>query len=279
MLPVAIQLYSLRGDNEKDFPGTLRKVKAMGYQGVEFAGLYGYPADEVKRLLDGIGLAPVSAHIPFVDMLADPEGALRPFAEIGCPFAAIPYLTPEYRPGAEKFDEVIEGAKVIGAAAKKLGMTLCYHNHDFEFEKIDGEYALDVLYREVPPTLLQTELDLCWVNVGGEEPAAYLRKYTGRAPLVHLKDFVMPGKKPAKMYDLIGIDDRATKGAAAADTAAFEFRPLGYGVQDMPALLRASEDAGAQWLIVEQDEPSVGRTSLECAEMSIDYLKENYLKG
>ena len=85
---------------------------------------------------------------------------------------------------------MIEGAKVLGEAAKKKGMTLLYHNHDFEFALIDGEYALDVLYREVPASLLETELDICWVNISGEDPAAYIRKYAGRAPVVHLKDFI-----------------------------------------------------------------------------------------
>jgi sugar phosphate isomerase/epimerase len=70
--------------------------------------------------------------------------------------------------------------------------------------KLDGEYALDVLYREVSAEMLQTELDTCWVNVGGENPSDYVRKYTGRAPIVHLKDFT--GSKSENMYALIGTD-------------------------------------------------------------------------
>jgi len=267
--PIALQLYSVRDDLEKDFEGTLRKVKAFGYDGVEFAGLYGRKPKAIKKMLKEIGLTAVSAHVPFADLMADPQGMVSDYAEIGCKFIAIPYLTPEYRPNAEKFSEVIEGAKVLGQAAKERGLTLLYHNHDFEFEKINGEYALDILYKSVPADLLQTQLDTCWVNVAGEDPSAYLLKYTGRSPVVHLKDFVMPGKRPAKMYELIGIQDEQ-KGAEAE---VFEFRPLGMGAQDFPKILQACAAVGAQWVVVEQDRPSMGKTAMECAEASIKYLK------
>lgn len=264
--PIALQLYSVRDALAADFAGVLRQVKEMGYDGVEFAGLYGHSAEEVRALCAENGLVPVSAHVPFVDMMQDP-GLLSDYAEIGCRFVVIPYLTEEYRPGQPKFAEVIEGAKMLGEKANALGMKLCYHNHDFEFVKVDGEYALDILYREVPADLLQTQIDTCWVNVGGEDPAAYVRKYAGRAEIVHLKDFA--GQKSERMYALIGIDDGKDEG----DTGAFEFRPLGCGRQNIPAILAACEDAGADWVVVEQDQPSMGKTPLECAKTSIDYLR------
>ena len=264
--PIALQVYSVREDAAADFYGTLKAIKAMGYDGVEFAGLYGHTAAEVKGWCQELGLVPVSAHVPFVDMMNDPE-LIKTYAEIGCSYVVIPYLTEEYRPGQAKFSEVIEGARMLGEKANALGMTLCYHNHDFEFVKLDGEYALDVLYREVPASLLQTQIDTCWVNVGGENPAQYLRKYAGRAQIVHLKDFA--GQKSERMYALIGIDDGKDDG----ETGAFEFRPVGYGKQDFPAILAACEDVGAKWVVVEQDQPSMGKTPLECAKLSIDYLR------
>jgi len=184
MFPIAIQLYSVRDELEKDFAGTLRKIKAFGYEGVEFAGLYGNQPSDVSKILKEIGLIPLSAHVPFTDLMADPEGVIDTYAGIGCKYIAIPYLTPEYRPNAEKFNEVIEGAGIIGKAAKKQGLKLLYHNHDFEFEKVNGKYALDVLYESVPADLLETEIDTCWVNVGGENPSDYIRKYAGR-PAAH----------------------------------------------------------------------------------------------
>lgn len=267
--PIALQLYSVRDELEKDFVGTLKKVKALGYDGVEFAGLYGHKPLDVKEILKDVDLSAVSAHVPFIELIANPQKVISEYVEIGCKYIAIPYLTPEYRPGAEKFNEVIEGAKIIGKAAKDFGVTLLYHNHDFEFEKIDGQYALDILYKNVSSELLQTEIDTCWVNVAGENPSAYIRKYAGRSPVVHLKDFVMPGKKPEKMYELIGITDDKKE----TETKAFEFRPLGLGVQNFPEILKACNDAGANWIVIEQDSPSMDKTSIECAQISINYLK------
>lgn len=270
--PVGIQLYSVRDDLAADFEGTIKAVAEMGYEGVEFAGLYGHSPEEVKAICKKYGLDPVSTHVPFTDMVVDPEGVVKEYAAIGVKYIVIPYLTEEFRPGQERFKEVIEGAKIIGDVCRKYGIELLYHNHDFEFVKIDGEYALDILYKEVPADLLKTELDTCWVNVGGEDPSAYLRKYAGRSPVVHLKDFVMPGKKPEKMYALIGIDEQQQKDTAEAE--AFGFRPVGYGVQNVEELIKASHDAGSKWLIVEQDMPALGKSALECAKMSIDYLKK-----
>ena len=270
MLPIALQLYSVRDLIEHDFEGVIRKVGELGYDGVEFAGLFGKSPAYIKSLLKASGLVPLSAHVPFLDMMADPRKVLGDYAEIGCKYVAIPYLTEEYRPGSEKFGEVIEGARMLGGIANELGMTLLYHNHDFEFEKIDGKYALDVLYDSVPADLLQTQIDCCWVKVAGEDPAAYVRKYAGRAPIVHLKDFVKEGIS-AKMYELIGIDDEESAKGESAST--FEFRAVGQGSQDIPSILAAAEYAGTEWFVVEQDRPSAGKTSMQCARESIEYLR------
>ena len=204
MLPIAIQLYTVRDQAAADFEGTLKAIKAMSYEGVEFAGLPGKPAAEVKAMCAEIGLPPMSAPVPYYEKIADPKGVLSDYAEIGCKYVAIPYLTPECRPGTVGVAKGVENAEMLGKAAKELGMTLLYHNHDFEVEKIDGKYAREVLYDTVPADLLQTELDTCWVRVGGEEPAAYGRKFSGRAPVVHLKDYA--GGKSEHMYELIGIE-------------------------------------------------------------------------
>lgn len=268
--PIALQLYSVRDDMEKDFFGTIEKVKALGYDGVEFAGLFGQSPEKIKAKLEELDLTPISAHVPYYDMLENPEAVLKDYKEIGCKYVVVPYLTEECRPGTDGFSDTVKGIRKIGEASKKLGLQLLYHNHDFEFIKIDGEYALDILYNEVPSEFLQTEIDTCWVNVGGENPAGYIEKYTGRAPVVHLKDFV-GDKNSGNLYKLIGIDEEET---TEKSEKSFEFRPVGYGLQDFKAILKASEKAGASWVVVEQDDPSMEKTPLQCAEMSIEYLKE-----
>jgi sugar phosphate isomerase/epimerase len=266
-LPIAVQVYSVRDDAAADLRGTLEKIKKMGYDGVEFAGLYGNDPAEIKKMCDEIGLTPISAHVPYREMLADPEGVLSRYATIGCKFVAVPYLSEEDRPGGTgDFNEVIKNIKSLSATAKGMGMQMLYHNHDFEFVKLDGKYALDILYEEVPADLLQTELDTCWVNVGGEVPAEYIRKYAGRCPVVHLKDFY--GEKSEDMYELIGIEKKAPQRPGN-----FEFRPVGSGLQDFPTILEAAEASGATWVVVEQDKASMGLTPMESIEKSITYLK------
>ena len=260
--PIALQVYSVRDAAEADFAGTMRQLKAMGYDGVELAGTYGMTAVECKKILDQVGLELVSAHVN-IDLLED-DAVLEDYAATGIKFVAIPWLV---GPKDEKeLETVIARIAKIGERVKAKGMQLLYHNHDFEFEKIGGAYILDTYYSRIPADYLQTELDTCWVNVGGEEPAGFVRKYTGRAPIVHLKDFA--GSKSENMYALIGTD------TAKEDSAGkFEFRPVGYGRQDIPAILQAAEDAGAGWVVVEQDSPSMGKTPMESVKMSIEYLK------
>lgn len=265
-LPVAVQVYSVQNDAMADMRGTLEKIKEMGYEGVEFAKLYGNSPDDIKKMCQEIGLVPISAHVPYVDMVNAPKDTLSKYATIGCKYVAVPYLNTRFRPGTDLFPEVIENVKIIGKVAKELGIQLLYHNHEFEFLKIDGKYALDILYDEIPAELLQTELDVCWVNVGGEVPADYIRKYSGRCPLVHLKDFV--GEKSDNMYELIGIESTAPKRPSN-----FEFRPVGSGCQDFPTILKAAEESGTQWVVVEQDAPSMGLTPMECIAKSREYLR------
>lgn len=269
-LPVAVQLYSVRDEMEKDFYGTIQKMKDLGYDGIEFAGLFGEQPEKIKAFCDEIGIVPISAHVPYYDMLADPEKVLADYAEIGCKYVAVPYLTEECRPGTDGFAATVEGIRKIGEAAKNLGIQLLYHNHDFEFVKIGEEYALDVLYSSIPADLLRTEIDTCWVNVAGVNPAEYIEKYSGRSPVVHLKDFKKSGDKLGKLYDLIGIDNESEQ---QEEEDAFSFMPVGYGVQDMPEILAACENAGAKWVVVEQDSPARGDTPMNSVKLSREYLK------
>lgn len=269
-MKTGVQLYSVRTDLAEDFEAVLRAVSEMGYDGVEFAGLYGNIPERVAELCKKYKLEPISAHVPFDDMLQDTEKVMKDYAAVGCRYIVIPYLPPEYRPGTDGFNVVLGNAEQIGKIAKKYGMTLLYHNHDFEFVKLDGEFALDVIYKTVPAEYLETEIDTCWVNVAGVEPAEYVRGYKGRAPIVHLKDFYKKqGAASGNMYKLIGLDDDKEDEA----NEDFSFRPLGMGMQNVQSLLDAAADVGAGWVIVEQDEPWNGMSRMESIRSSIEYLK------
>ncbi len=270
MLPIGIQLYSVKNEMAVDFEGTLRKVAEMGYEGVEFAGLFDKSAEEIKAMLEKYSLTPVSAHVPLADMLEDLDKVIATYKEIGCEYIVIPYVEEQYRPGTPDYPATLEKISAIGKKAKEAGLTLLYHNHDFEFVKVDGEYGLDIMYSTVPSEYLNPELDTCWVNIGGEDPAEYILKYKGRTPVIHLKDFYKKSKdSKGKLYELIGIDDDTE----AADEDDFSFRPVGHGMQDIPAIIKAGEESGAKWFIVEQDAPDKGNTELSAVKMSIEYLR------
>ena len=210
-IPVALQLYSVRGDLEADFLGTLCRVSEMGFDGVEFAGLYGYDPAQIRHWCDSLGLVPVSAHVPLAEMLADVDKVIADYKEIGCEYIVVPYVTEERRPGGELFLQMVDEIRSIGQKAKDAGLVLLYHNHDFEFAKLEnGQCGLDYLYENVPADLLQTELDQCWVKYAGYDPVEYLQKYSGRAPVVHLKDFYLQGEQDEDPNDLIGLKDTPT---------------------------------------------------------------------
>ena len=266
---VALQLYSIRDEMEKDMEGTLREVKAMGYDFVEFAGYFGRSAEEVRAMLDAAGLACVSVHQSYDVFLTNGEYEVDFLKTIGAKYCAVPWMKDGHK-GSESFDKTLADYTKISGMLKKAGIQFLYHNHDFEFETVDGKYKLDWLFESFPADVLQTEIDTCWVRYAGVDPCAYLRQYAGRAPVVHLKDFTCSRMNAGAAYAL--IDDKGNAGEAETAGNDFCFQPLGMGVQDIPAILAAAEDAGADTVVVEQDD-SVGRPPLEAARLSREYLK------
>jgi len=269
--PVAVQLYSVRDVLEKDFFGVLEQVRDMGYAGVEFAGYYGHSAAEIRKTLKDLRLVAVSAHVALDALAKDTAGNIAFHKELGTKYLAVPYLEEASRPGTPRWPEVVATIRKIAQAFQAAGIQLLYHNHDFEFVKLGGEYALDALYKAIPMPLLATEIDTCWVRVAGVDPAAYLRRYAGRSPVVHLKDFTSGAGAAGKpLYAL--IDNEGRDGTVdVVDKSAFDFRPLGMGQLDVPSILKAAEDAGTEWLVVEQDR-STERPSLEAIKLSREYL-------
>ena len=167
-LPVALQLYTVRDDMGADFRGTLQKVKEMGYDGVEFAGLFGHDPKQVNEWCQTIGLVPISAHVPFDDMVNDIDKVIADYKTVGCEYIVVPYVSEECHPDGANFLQMVKDIRTWGEKAKAAGLTLLYHNHDFEFKKFEnGQIGLDYMYENVPAEYLQTELDQCWVKYAG----------------------------------------------------------------------------------------------------------------
>lgn len=270
-LPVGIQVYGLRDllENTPDqFAAVMRQIKAMGYDGVELAGLYGLDPAYIRDTLAEIGLTPISAHVPLADMIADMPKVLADYTVIGVKYLVVPYLPEEYRHNTPGYPVVLEEMRKIGAQAKAAGLKLLYHNHDFEFVTLpDGTFGFDDIYTQIPADLLMVEPDTCWIKVAGQNPAAYVRKYGSRCEIVHLKDFIKEGN-PKNLYKLIGIETEE----AEEETGMFEFRPVGFGQQIWEPILDAAMEAGSKWVVVEQDE-HYDLYPLEAARRSRAYLQ------
>ncbi|WP_019911324.1 sugar phosphate isomerase/epimerase family protein [Paenibacillus sp. HW567] len=250
MLKIGLQLYTLREELEQDFEGTLRKVAALGYSGVEFFHFFGRSAEEVKALLQETGLVALGAHRPYDALLNDTEQEISYNLEIGNRNLIVPYLTEEQR----NWEEVAANLRAIGEKCNERGAVLSYHNHDFEFtEHFGGRTAFDGIFEEVPAELLQVEMDTCWVYYGGYDPVAYINKYAGRLPIIHLKDM-------KKRED------------GSAETVV-----LGEGEVDLAAIVEAAAAAGVEWAVVEQDYCS--RSPLESVTDSMRWVKTYASQG
>ncbi|WP_407083084.1 sugar phosphate isomerase/epimerase family protein [Paenibacillus aurantius] len=244
-IPVGLQLYTLRNETAEDFLGTLAKVADMGYKTVEFAGYRDIPAKEMKKALDDLGLQAVSSHVGLQLLESELEKQIAYSQEIGAQYIICPWLDEKLLKNEGDFNKLMSDFRKYGQAINEAGLTFLYHNHAFEFEKVDGEYILDRMYQSVDPQHLQAELDLYWVKKGGLDPKEYLLSYKGRVPIVHVKDM--------------------------ADDAEQSFAEVGHGVIDYPSVLEAAVEAGVQYFMVEQD--VCKRPPLESVKMSIDYLK------
>ncbi len=256
IIPVGLQLYSVRTDLEQDFYGTLKKVREMGYTGVEFYGeYYGHTPVEVKAMCTELGLIPFSNHVPFQQMMDDLDRVIEENTVLGVQYIVFAYMDKPSRPGVdpEQFKATVARIGEIGAKVREAGFQLLYHNHDFEFVALpDGTVGHDYIFSANTPENVQVELDVCWSDFAGFPAPELIRKYKDRVPVVHLKDYFLSGELSGDPYALIGISSEN----AAQDAGKFEFRPLGQGVMDMHAVLQAASGCGARWLCVEQDEPT-----------------------
>ncbi len=271
---IGFQLYSVRRELQKDFEGTLKKVKDMGFEGVEFfSEYYGHSVPEVKKICDDLGLVIFSNHVPYQQMITDLDQVIKDNKTLGVEYIAFPYMDNSGRPAVdpEKFKEIVSKIGEVGKTVKKEGIQLLYHNHDFEFKTLpDGTVGHDYIFASTPASDVQVELDVCWSDFSGFKGDDLVRKYSGRVPVLHMKDYYLEGKLSSDPYALIGIEsDNATQQGGK-----FEFRPLGDGVVDIPAIIEAAKENGVKWLCVEQDEPTANAAdAFEGPARSIAYLR------
>ena len=153
-LKVGLQLYSVRDKMEQNMEETLKAVKEMGYDCVEFAGYFGKSAQEVKAILDKLGLECASVHQTYDVFLDNPDENIKYIKTLGAKFCAIPWMGIEDQKGYPGFEKAVEDIKKVASLLKENGITMLYHNHDFEFEKFEDKYLFDWLYETVGLDLL-----------------------------------------------------------------------------------------------------------------------------
>lgn len=242
-IPVAVQLYTVREETNKDFIGTLEKVANIGYKGVEFAGYGDIPASTMADTLKRLGLKAAGSHVG-LDLLKDHLDEVIAYnLEIGNQYILCPWAQFETK------NDYVKMAKFLnetGRKCKEAGVTLGYHNHDFEFTTFDGEHGLDILYKETEPSYVVAEIDTYWVQRAGVDPIAYVKKYAGRCPLIHLKDMEAGEVK--------------------------DYAEVGNGIMDIAGIVAVAEQSGVKWLIVEQDKCK--KPPLESIAISMENLKK-----
>lgn len=239
---VALQLYTVRDETQRDFAGTLRRAAQMGYVGVEFAGYGNLTAQEMRALLTETSVFPASTHLGLPALQQSQlDASIRYCLDIGCPSIVLPSL-PHERRNRQGVQELAPHLNAIGQRCQEHGITFAYHNHDFEFTRVDGIYLLDYLIQATDPSLVKLELDVYWVAYAGADPVLYPQTYADRVALIHLKDM-------------------------AADRSMTE---VGKGTLDMGHIYAFAKARGL-WVVVENDHPQI--PSLESARISLEYFK------
>lgn len=243
-IPIALQLYSVRRECEKDLPRVIESVAEMGYEGVEFAGYYGYSAKDLRRLLDDCGLQVAGAHVPLDSLLGDAfERTIEFHQALGNRFLIVPWMPEDRRADRQGWLQCARLFDELAEKVKPYGMRVGYHNHDFEFKPLDGELPWDIFFGSTREDVVM-QLDTGNALQGGGQPTAFLEKYPGRAVTVHLKEY------------------------SAADENAL----IGEGDVPWAEVFRLCERVGGtQWYIVEQEKYPY--EPLECARRCLEALK------
>jgi sugar phosphate isomerase/epimerase len=257
-----IQLYTVDKDLKEDIEGTLKKVRAIGYQEVETAGFGGVSAKAFRTALENAGLKCNSSHF-FNFGSADPGPLFEAANTLGVHYtvtSAMSRFTDKpagQTIGVEDYKAMAEFCNELGRKAKQAGLQLAYHNHNTEFKDLGrGKAGYDIFLENTDADLVKLELDCGWMIAAGHSPVQYFHRYPNRYRMVHIKDFV----KPAQPSTSLASQD-VPQGTV-----------LGTGYIDYRPILKAAKAAGVEHFYVEQEPPFIGITALEAAAKDYAYV-------
>ena len=248
---IGVELYSVREDLAKDFDGTLKQLAAMGFKGVEFAGVFGPYADNpqaLKKLLQSLGLKAPAAHVKFEKLSAENFAAtLRFYKALGCTYLIIPKDT-----RAATLDGAKQVAQDLTTLEKKLqplDLHTGYHNHKEEMLDQNGTTSWDVIATNTAASVV-LEQDVAWTKMAQQNPVEFVKKYPGRMFVTHYKS--------------------AVPGADSTENAI-----IGDDTTDWPALITANRNqGGTKWLLIEQEVYPNGLTPLQSVAASLHGLQK-----
>jgi sugar phosphate isomerase/epimerase len=252
-LPIGLQLYTLRDDLAKDVPGTLQKVAAIGYKEVELYDNYGKNSREMRKLLKDHGLTAPSAHYVLQQVESSWPQQIEYAKAIGLKYMVNAILLPDQRKTLDDYKRLVDVFSKAGEQTKKVGIQFCYHDHNFEFQTLDGVMPYQFLLEKLDPNLVQFEMDCFWVVHAGHDPVEFFNKYPGRFPLLHIKG-LKAGIPPTQEFD-------ARPGI---------FTPVGKGTIDWKRIFEAAPKGGMKHFFVEQDYCEI--PPLESVKISYEYL-------
>lgn len=239
---IGIQLYTVRELMEREPDATLGALAAIGYREIEFSGLYGRGAKDFRRMLENHDMTAPAGHVSIQEIRTALPRLLDDAATLGWRWIVCAWLDERERT-VRGYRRVAAELNSAGESARAVGLRVAYHNHEFEFRRLDdGTVPYDILLAELDPQLVDMELDLFWIVHGGGDPLIYLQRQSGRFPLFHVKDRTPSG-------DMVDV---------------------GKGAIDFRRIFATAGSAATRHYFVEHDDP---RSPLDFARKSFDYLR------
>jgi sugar phosphate isomerase/epimerase len=232
-----LQIYSLRGEAEKDLPSTLALIRKFGFKEVEVSASYGHSVAEFRRMLDAAGLRATSMMAEYERLGKDADAVGAEAHTLGAEYVVCSTIPHKKQLTAENCERAAEDFGRWGEKLAGSGLHLCYHTHGVEFGKSGDGTLFDKLVESTNPKYVNYEMDIFWIVFAFQDPAKLLRKYPGRFPLMHVKD----------------IRKGTVLGRSPGDVLEEESVPLGAGIVDIPAALRAARETGVRHFYIEDE--------------------------
>jgi len=246
---IGLQLYTIRDAMAKDVPGSLKMVSDLGYKYLELASyangkFYGYEPNEFKKIVSDLGMVILSSHTQVEALgitLDNAKKMAEDHAKIGVKYCIQPWVVEEARKTLDSYKKMTADWNKVGEIMKQNGIQFGYHNHNFEFDTLEGKIPYyDVYMVELDKDLVTMELDIFWATKAGQNPVEMFKKYPGRFQLFHMKDMF-------------------TKEAPFYKPSTNDFAPVGAGLIDFKEILAANKFSGMKYMFVEQDSTKDGK--------------------